>query len=97
MAETREPRKTTRSIRRLRAKVGKDERFCRLVLAVRKAMVMHVASVSELRQATTLVAHEYGWALYRLRQNQLHEEPEGVLEEDDEEADDGGATEWGGW
>ena len=96
MTEAREPRKTTRAIRRLHAKAGKDERFCRLVLDVRKAMVTHVASVSELRQATTLVAHDYGWALYRLRQNQvpeeLEEEPEGVLEEDDEEEDDGGAT-----
>ena len=43
-----------------------------------------------------LVAPDYGWALYRLRQNQapeeLEEEPEGVLEEDDDEEDDGGAT-----
>jgi len=92
MPTAREPRKESKSLRRLYDKAACDEHFQHLMDDIKKAMVTHLASPSDVRKAATLVAYNYTWELYGMQQRtcKIKEEPGHVLEDDkDEEEGEG--------
>ena len=75
----KEPRKESATLARLREKAGIDEHFGNLACDLRRAMVMHLASPTELKQAAALVAYDHSWGYYK-GQQQLT--PEDIAEEE---------------
>jgi G:T-mismatch repair DNA endonuclease (very short patch repair protein) len=85
MRPIHEPAKPSKEMRYLLTKEGKDQRFAKLVDAIRRIATEFVIPANTLRGATAVVVHELRYADYSNRQAHEFKAEQAAKEDDNPE------------